>query len=227
MNSLLPPNSTKFEINFEQTFSRISAVEIPTRTFNDSMSAPLEVLPFLAWEKSVDVWNKNWTEQQKRQTVASSLKSHLHKGTIGALETALGSLGFRVKVQEWFNMAPVGKPYTFKLQLEASQESISSADLKDVLNVVNKNKNLRSHLISQSLTVTSNLTTYFASAICIGHDIEYLTVGGLYLDGSWYLNGLKNLDGNAFEKIQTDGYIYLDGIFLLNGNNQLTAKKGN
>lgn len=227
MNSLLPPNSTKFEINFEQTFSRVSAVEIPTRTFNDSMAAPLGVLPFLAWEKSVDVWNKDWTDDQKRQTVASSLKSHMHKGTIGSLETALGSLGFRVKVQEWFNMVPIGKPYTFKLLVETSQDSITATDLKDILKVVNKNKNLRSHLIGQSLTLTNECSTYFASTICVGHDIEYLTVGGLYLDGSWYLNGLQDLDGNAFEKVKVEDYVYLDGIFLLNGQNQLTAKKGN
>lgn len=195
MNSLLPPNSTKFEYNFDQTFSRVSAVEIPTRTFNDSMSAPLEVLPFLAWEKSVDVWNKDWTDDQKRQTVASSLKSHMYKGTIGSLETALGSLGFRVKVQEWFNMVPNGKPYTFKLLVETSQDSITSTDLKDILKVVNKNKNLRSHLIGQSLTVTNECSTYLASTICVGHDIEFLTVGGLYFDGTWTFDSSQNLDG--------------------------------
>ena len=69
MNKLLPPNSTKFEQNFEAAFARVSNVEINIRSFNDPMTAPVEVLPWLAWERSVDVWNKNWSDAQKRQVI--------------------------------------------------------------------------------------------------------------------------------------------------------------
>jgi len=196
MNSLLPPNATKFETNFEQSFSRISDVEIKTRSFNDPMSAPIEVLPFLAWEKSVDVWNKSWTEEQKRQTVSNAIRSHMQKGTIGALEKSLGSLGFKTTVQEWFNMQHIGKPYTFKLFIQTSSDPITSNDLKDLLKVVQKNKNLRSQMIASTLTVNSQLEIYTASAAHVGNEFEYSKgAGGLYLDGSWSLDGSKKLNG--------------------------------
>lgn len=76
MSKLLPPNSTKFEMNFESAFSRVSNIEVNIRSFNDPLNAPVEVLPWLAWERSVDVWNKDWTEIQKRQVIQTSLKNH-------------------------------------------------------------------------------------------------------------------------------------------------------
>ena len=196
MNSLLPPNSTKFELNFEQAFSRVSAVEIPTRTFNNPLNAPLQVLPFLAWEKSVDVWNKDWSDDQKRQTVSNAFQSHMQKGTIGALEKSLGSLGFKTTVQEWFKMQQVGKPYTFKLFIQTSSDPISTNDFKDLFKVVQKNKNLRSHLIASTLIVNSELEIYTASTAHFGTELEYSKgAGGLYLDGTWSLDGSKKLNG--------------------------------
>ena len=132
MNKLLPPNSTKFEMNFEAAFARVSNVEINIRSFNDPMTAPAEVLPWLAWERSVDVWNKSWSDQQKRQVIKTSLYNHSIKGTVESLEVALNSLGFPVIVQEWFNMVPVGKPYTFKLFIQTSQDSVSVTDYKEL-----------------------------------------------------------------------------------------------
>ena len=44
MNKLLPPNSTKFEMNFEAAFARVSNIEINIRSFNDPMTASAEVL---------------------------------------------------------------------------------------------------------------------------------------------------------------------------------------
>ena len=56
MNNLLPPNSTQFERQFSAAFTRVSAVETPARTFNLPLEAPAVVLPWLAWERSVDDW---------------------------------------------------------------------------------------------------------------------------------------------------------------------------
>lgn len=147
MSKLLPPNSTKFEMNFESAFSRVSNIEVNIRSFNDPLNAPVEVLPWLAWERSVDVWNKDWTEIQKRQVIQTSLKNHSIKGTIGSLDGALNSLGFPIVVQEWFNMVPQGKPYTFNIFIKTSQNNISKFDFKELTKVVRTYKNLRSHFL--------------------------------------------------------------------------------
>lgn len=196
MNKLLPPNSTKFEMNYENTFSRISSVEINTRTFNDAEQSPVQVLPWLAWEKSVDIWDKNWTEEQKRNVIKTALYNHSIKGTLGALELALNSLGFPVVVQEWFNMVPVGKPYTFSLFIKTNQDSVSSLALKELFKVIRIFKNLRSHLIKSSLILESPSGVYTSAIAVSGQEVEFSkAAGGLHLDGSWSLDGSKKLNG--------------------------------
>lgn len=196
MKQLLPPNSTVFEISFENAFSRISNIEIPTRTFNDPLTAPASVLPWLAWERSVDIWNKDWTEQQKRQVINTSLYNHSIKGTVESLELALNSLGFPVFVQEWFNMVPVGKPYTFKLYIQTSQDSISATDYKELFKVVRNYKNLRSHLVDTTVILESPSNLQVNAMTQSGHESEFVkSAGGLHLDGTWALDGTKKLNG--------------------------------
>ncbi|MBJ9442946.1 phage tail protein I [Acinetobacter baumannii] len=199
MPSLLPPNTTKFEINFDSAFSRVSEIDISTRQFNDPMKAPFSVLPWLAWEKSVDIWNKNWSENQKRQTIQNAYKVHSSKGTIGSLESALSSLGYQIKIQEWFSSSPALKPYSFNLFIEISQERLRSTDLKDIFEVVKTSKNLRSKLLTTSLSIRSDSEIYLAAALTAGHETQFSRApGGLYLDGTWALDGTKKLNGVDF-----------------------------
>lgn len=196
MISLLPPNTTKFERCFEASFQRVSAVPTPARTFNDPMQAPNVVLPWLAWEKSVDVWNKNWSEEQKRKTIANSYFVHSHKGTVGAMQSSLDAIGFNVKIQEWFSMAPRGEPYTFKLDITVDQVGVAQSQLKELLAVVSVTKNLRSHIVGQTLTVKNTNSVKIASAIAAGNEFEFTQfVGGLYLDGTWSLDDSQNING--------------------------------
>lgn len=196
MTTLLPPNATKFEMNFEKAFAQVNDLEINIRSFNNPLSAPVQVLPWLAWERSVDVWNKDWSESQKRQVIKTSLYNHSIKGTVGSLEVALNSLGFPVIVQEWFNMVPVGKPYTFKLYIQTSQDSVSVTDYKELFKVVRAYKNLRSHLIDTTVMLNSPSNLQVNATTQAGHEAEFVkSAGGLHLDGTWALDGTKKLNG--------------------------------
>lgn len=196
MTSLLPPNSTKFERCFEASFQRVSDVSTPARTFNDPMQAPKSVLPWLAWEKSVDVWNKNWSEDQKRKTIANSYYVHSYKGTVGAVQSALDAIGIYVKIQEWFSMVPRGEPYTFKLDITVDQVGVAQSQLKELLAIVAVTKNLRSHMVGQTLTIKNTNSVKVASAIAAGNEFEFTQfVGGLYLDGSWSLDDSQSING--------------------------------
>lgn len=196
MNNLLPPNSTQFERQFSVAFARVSAVETPARSFNLPLEAPAVVLPWLAWGRSVDDWKKSWTETQKRQTINNAHYVHCHKGTIGALERALKNLGIQAVVQEWFNMSPVGQPYTFSIQIQVNQVGANEGQIKDLMQVINNNKNLRSHLVNTALVVQSNSNPVIAAATFSGHETDFSrAAGGLYLDGTWFLDGTKLLNG--------------------------------
>lgn len=196
MSKLLPPNSTIFEHAFEDAFSRISSVPTPARNFNDPLEAPEVVLPWLAWEKSVDDWDISWSEEQKRAVIKASYNVHCHKGTIGGLEAALGALGFTVRVQEWFNMQPPGEPYTFKIFIETDNAEVAPEHFKKLFSIIRNNKNLRSHLIDSTLIVTSKLQANVALITLMGNEFEFINpTGALLLDGSWALDGSENLDG--------------------------------
>jgi len=198
MKSLLPQNSTKFEINFEQAFARVSDVSTPARTFNNPMLAPSVALPWLAWEQSVDYWNREWNDEQKRNTIASAYFVHCHKGTIGALELALSSLNIAVRVEEWHKMSPIGAPFTFKIHIESNQIGVTQAQIEELLKIVQNSKNLRSHMIDQTITVKSETEVYTAAVTQLGNEIEYATPappGNLFFDGTWSLNGLQNFKG--------------------------------
>lgn len=196
MPSLLPPNSTIFERKFEDAFSRITDVPTPARTFNNPLEAPAVVLPWLAWEESVDDWEISWSEEQKRAVIKASYGVHCHKGTIGGLEAALGALGFTVRVQEWFNMQPPGEPYTFKIYIETDSSEVAPEHYKKLFSIIKNNKNLRSHLIDTALVVTSELSTTVAMITLVGNEFEYSDYpGALLLNGTWKLNGTQKLNG--------------------------------
>ncbi|OWJ92730.1 phage tail protein I [Pseudomonas sp. A46] len=98
MPELLPPNSTPLERRLARTASGLSELPVAIRHLRDPDRCPAGLLPYLAWELSVDEWNPHWGEDRKRRSVAESVAVHRRKGTRGAvrraLETLFGTDGF-------------------------------------------------------------------------------------------------------------------------------------
>jgi phage tail P2-like protein len=167
-NDLLPPNATAQERAISEAVARVSDVPILVRETWNPNTCPAHILPWLAWAMSVDEWDTSWTEQQKRDVINSSLYVHKHKGTIGAIERALTPLGLVIEVKEWFNMEPPGDPFTFSIVISKDDEPVSGDFYERAERLVQKYKNLRSHLIG--LTVSSEVsgTLYFGSVTVDG-----------------------------------------------------------
>lgn len=108
----------------------------------DRLDEPL--LDILARDFKVDWWDANYTVDEKRRTLKDSWQVHRTMGTKAAVETALSAIYPNAKVFEWFEYG--GEPYRFRLQLDASQEDISSERHRRVLRRVDLYKSLRSHL---------------------------------------------------------------------------------
>ena len=171
MSSLLPSNSTAAERALAEAMAAIDSIPVPVRDVWNADTIPAPYLAWLAWAYSVDEWNVNWSENQKRTTVKRALAIQWQKGTIGAVREALGALGISVQVQEWFQQSPQGAPYTFRLYVQADQTPVPLIGLNAVHAVVNSAKNLRSHLDEISLQVRSRSTAYVGVAINAGHEI--------------------------------------------------------
>lgn len=144
--TLLPPTASALERAIAQVDAeRLEAIEVKISTLWNPWACPAPFLPWLAWSFSVDVWNADWPEAKKRAVIAASFEVHRRKGTRLAVQTALDALGLRATITEWWQTDPRGQPYTFGVDLAASE--IMTADLqRDARRAIEAAKNVRSHM---------------------------------------------------------------------------------
>lgn len=170
MNSLLPPNSTPQERALSDVVARLTDVPVLVRESWDPDTCPAELLPWLAWTFSVDQWEADWTEQQKRTAIKNSVYIHRHKGTIGAIDRALQPLGYLVEVVEWWQESPPGEPYTFRVTVGTEGVPFDESLYDKAEKLVLQYKNLRSHLTNMKVTSDVFGAFYVGAATIDGVD---------------------------------------------------------
>ena len=82
--SILPPeNSTPWELAVEQTSGeRWEALDIDViNRARDPWTCPEHLLPQLAYQRSVDIWDESWPVEKKRQVIADAPEDHPLKTT--------------------------------------------------------------------------------------------------------------------------------------------------
>ncbi len=118
--SLLPLESTPRERAIEGADAAIVDLDVGQIIRARSVAdAPAAILPDLAWERSVDVWDPAWSDDVKRAVIDAAPEVHRHKGTVYAVKTALSALGVDAQVSEWWQASPRGTPYTFHVDAYA------------------------------------------------------------------------------------------------------------
>lgn len=148
--------------------ARVGAVPTPLRDLWNPQTCPANLLPWLAWALSVDTWNAAWTEQQKRDTIAASVAVHRIKGTVGALQKALGALKYGVSVEDQIP----DLPYRFRLNVELAGESLDdSSVLDDAEKIALRVKNVRSWLIGVRSYRRSECPQYIGAAALFGDTV--------------------------------------------------------
>lgn len=97
MTSLLPPNATPLERALEAiSKTRIEAVPAPIVEAGRPETAPATFLPFLAWGRSLDIWDRTWPEAVKRAAIADAPRLHRLKGTLAGVRGHLALAGAAV-----------------------------------------------------------------------------------------------------------------------------------
>lgn len=171
MFDLLPPNATESERAISESIARMAdGVQAPLRDLWDPSSIPSALLPWLAWAYSVDDWNSEWSDAQKRAAIQKSVEIHRYKGTIGSVREALTALGIEITLTEWFNQVPEGDPYTFDIRLDARDIPIDQQDILALVPLVNATKNLRSHLGKITPGATVEPVAWLAAVTGMGTD---------------------------------------------------------
>ncbi len=174
IDSILPPNSSVLEQDFEQTTAtRLNSLTSNLQYLMNPDKCPNELLPWLAWAVSVDVWSDDWTDEQKRTTIRESVQVHRQKGTLGALKRALIAFDYaNIDIKEWFEYG--GDPYTFRVVIQFITDGASLQNCEDIYKTIMQTKNLRSWLesigaIIETQDSTPNLAVAFgySETICV------------------------------------------------------------
>jgi phage tail P2-like protein len=163
VRSLLPPNTTPQERALEATLSRISDVTVPLRALYRPGEIPLDQLPWLAWQLSVESWKPYWTEEVRRARVRNAMKIHRQKGTAKAVKDVVAAFGGAILLREWWQKIPMGEPHTFDLVMTltgAGGQSATAEFVDDVIAEVTRTKPVRSHF-----TFTQGIETQAAIAV--------------------------------------------------------------
>lgn len=165
--SLLPSNATALELALsEAAAAAIEALPLGS-TIPDVLSwerCPTSLLPWLAWEWSVDEWEPAWPEAQHRAAIASSWELHGAKGTVTGIERAIGQLGYGATIQEWFSYG--GQPFRFRLAVDSpARPAWSAADYAQLYRVAIRAKNVRSYLETLQLHVTGPEVPIYVGAV--------------------------------------------------------------
>jgi phage tail P2-like protein len=99
----------------------------------DPATCPADLLPYLAWALSVDVWNPDWPEATKRAVIAASPSIHRRKGTRAAVEDAVGALGLVARFQEWWETWPNRRRGTFSVMVLATESTDAGVVVTEAL----------------------------------------------------------------------------------------------
>ena len=91
---LLPRNATQFEKAV--SLAAAKGTELPAQLVSDvtdPWTCPAELLPFLALERSVDLWDPEWSEERKRWVIAEQARLHRLKTTEAGFRAHLSLVG--------------------------------------------------------------------------------------------------------------------------------------
>ena len=169
LKTLLPPNATPLETALDNSMAKAFDHPVDIDKLWSAETCPIELLPFLAWALSVDVWNSNWPEHVKRKVIATCAYVHRFKGTAAGLKTALASLDHGLQLSEWFEYG--GDPYTFRVDVLVATRGVNEAEIKMIKSAIANTKNARSWLERLRIYLTGIGTAKAANGAIMGQSI--------------------------------------------------------
>ena len=171
----------------------ISDLSVPLRDLWNPWKCPATFLPYLAWAFSVDSWDENWSEQDKRAVISESFWLHQRKGTIGALRRVVEKMGYSMSIEEWWKFAdPAG---TFRLEVDVNDINLTSKMLDELIRLVNISKPVSRHMAQFNIAARVKGDIYVGASLCCGEIISVYPPDYEPAENILY-NGIIFHDGN-------------------------------
>ena len=166
VTTLLPSNATPLERALETAVVEALDVPVVVGTLGSPADIPEALLPWLAWQLSVDHWDEGWTSERKRSVVAASIEVHREKGTARSLRRALDALGHELRLQEAHEFA--GDAGALRVDVFVRDEPITAEAQTSILRAIEDSKNVRSWLDRLRLYLSSRTTARVVAGVRAG-----------------------------------------------------------
>jgi len=167
----LPPNTTPLERALAKACAALADVPVPIRDLWSSDRCPVALLPILAWSFSVDRWDDAWSESTKRATIKASRYIHQHKGTIAAVRRVVETLGYVIKITEWWQEVPRGPRGTFALEVGVLDSGITEEMFAEMERLIADAKPLSRHLIGLAIHLETRGQIYVSAQAYDGDEV--------------------------------------------------------
>ena len=117
-------------------------------------------LDLLSKELHIDYYNPKYTLEEKRKVCKDSIQTHMKKGTVGAINTLLGTFFKGAKVDQWHEVGL--EPGYFNINI--SDASINES-IEDILKMVETTKKKSQHIKELTKNGKAELHLNYASGI--------------------------------------------------------------
>ena len=143
--SVLPDNKSALERSLELSLSQqLYAVPHHYPQLLDASKTRIDVVPYLAAERQLPVWDATDSEQVKRNLAGNGWKIRKLSGTKAGLKLALNSFEFESTVTPWHQMEPIGIPYQIEIVAwEKGNKPVDVANVKKLLAYIEETQSER------------------------------------------------------------------------------------
>jgi phage tail P2-like protein len=133
-----------------------------------------DVIDAIAESFKVDWYDRNYTIDEKRQTVKNSWNVHRRLGTGTAVVDAINAIYPNTQIKKWYEYG--GKPYHFKIQIDAVYEDIDAEKHARLLDKIKYYKPLRDVLDTIEYTAANAAVTEYSGAAFVGMSCAGMTL---------------------------------------------------
>ncbi len=171
----------------------ISDLSVPLRDLWNPDACPVKFLPYLAWAFSVDSWDEDWSEEEKRSVIGEAFWLHQRKGTIAAIRHIVEKMGYSMSIEEWWIVAdPAG---TFRLEVDVGDIGITPRMLDELTRLIDVTKPVSRHLAQLNISTKVLGDIHVGSTLCSG-DIISIYPADFEPEENITYNGVIFHDGN-------------------------------
>lgn len=174
MNRLDNANYIEFFPENLKKYKNLEALAISFKNiFKDNIAKNIENLAFFynlenleekiidefAWGFNIEEYKDSLDKATKIKLIKAAYWAHSKKGTKNAVVRALRNLNYEISVQEWFEYG--GNPFTYRIITENLNKGPNW--LRELIDLVDKNKNIRSILDAAYTVQRKNKEIYIGA----------------------------------------------------------------